>query len=218
MAVLYCGVAEWAVFVVIDVGARSFLEGIERRLRAEDGADATADAAHVRGLRTQVILVRRILVALSVVIAIACALVQVRAIRSIGVALLASAGLAGLVVGLAAQRSIGALLAGIQVTITQPIRVGDVVALEGKIRHGRGHPPDVRGRPARRRSPADRADHALPRHDVRAKHTHLPQDASTARETPEASGLGARARRAAGDGTCGGRRVRTRAGGGARPW
>lgn len=183
MAVLYCGVAEWAVFVVIDVGARSFLDGIERRLRAEDGANATADAAHVRGLRTQVMLVRRILVALSVVIAIACALVQVRAIRSIGVSLLASAGLAGLVVGLAAQRSIGALLAGVQVTITQPIRVGDVVALEGKI----GTIEDIRLTYVVVRIDED---HRLIAPTTRfldamfERHTQLPQDASAARGTP----------------------------------
>jgi small-conductance mechanosensitive channel len=36
------------------------------------------------------------------------------------------------VLGLAAQKSIGALLAGIQLSITQPIRIGDQVVFEGE--------------------------------------------------------------------------------------
>jgi small-conductance mechanosensitive channel len=46
------------------------------------------------------------------------------------VSLLASAGVAGVVLGLAAQKSIGALLAGIQLSITQPIRIGDQLVVE----------------------------------------------------------------------------------------
>src|SRR5262249_19578259 len=45
--------------------------------------------------------------------------------------LLASAGIAGLAIGLAAQKSLSTILAGIQLSVTQPIRIGDVVILEG---------------------------------------------------------------------------------------
>jgi small-conductance mechanosensitive channel len=48
------------------------------------------------------------------------------------VSLLASAGIAGLVIGLAAQKSISSLLAGIQLSITQPIRIGDQVVVENE--------------------------------------------------------------------------------------
>jgi small-conductance mechanosensitive channel len=57
---------------------------------------------------------------------------QFAVVRTVGVSLLASAGVAGVVLGLAAQRSIGALLAGIQLSITQPIRIGDQVVIEGE--------------------------------------------------------------------------------------
>src|SRR5262249_29942914 len=50
----------------------------------------------------------------------------------VGVSLLASAGIAGLVIGLAAQKSISTLLAGIQLSITQPIRIGDTVGVGGE--------------------------------------------------------------------------------------
>jgi small-conductance mechanosensitive channel len=53
-------------------------------------------------------------------------------VRQFGASILASAGIAGIVVGLAAQRSIATLLAGFQIAMTQPIRVDDVVIVEGE--------------------------------------------------------------------------------------
>ena len=53
-------------------------------------------------------------------------------IRSIGVSLLTSAGIAGIIIGLAAQKAIATLLAGIQIALTQPIRIEDVVIIEGE--------------------------------------------------------------------------------------
>ena len=46
--------------------------------------------------------------------------------------MLASAGIAGIVLGFAAQRGIATVLAGIQIAISQPIRVDDVVIIEGE--------------------------------------------------------------------------------------
>ena len=63
-------------------------------------------------------------------IAGAALLMQFQSVRSLGVSLLASAGVAGLVIGLAAQKSISTLLAGIQLSITQPVRIGDQVVVE----------------------------------------------------------------------------------------
>jgi small-conductance mechanosensitive channel len=46
--------------------------------------------------------------------------------------MIASAGVAGIVIGFAAQKSLSALLAGFQIAITQPIRIDDVVIVEGE--------------------------------------------------------------------------------------
>jgi small-conductance mechanosensitive channel len=53
-------------------------------------------------------------------------------VRQVGVSILASAGIISIVVGFAAQRSLGNLIAGIQIAITQPIRLDDVVLVEGE--------------------------------------------------------------------------------------
>jgi len=60
-------------------------------------------------------------------------LLQFEVVRHIGVSILASAGIAGLVIGLAAQRPLSALLAGVQLSVSQPIRIGDMVVVEGEI-------------------------------------------------------------------------------------
>src|SRR5690606_17041989 len=52
------------------------------------------------------------------------------AVRQLGVSLLASAGVAGIVLGIAAQRTLGSAIAGIQLSFTQPLRVGDQVLVE----------------------------------------------------------------------------------------
>jgi len=53
-------------------------------------------------------------------------------VRQLGTTILASAGIIGIVVGMAAQRTIGTFIAGIQIAITQPIRVDDVVIVENE--------------------------------------------------------------------------------------
>ncbi|SET27209.1 mechanosensitive ion channel family protein [Stigmatella erecta] len=86
----------------------------------------------IRGLNTQLTVMRHVLEVATYVIAAALLLMQFEVVRNVGVSLLASAGIAGLVIGLAAQKSISTLLAGIQLSITQPIRMGDQVVVEGE--------------------------------------------------------------------------------------
>ena len=53
-------------------------------------------------------------------------------IRQIGIGLFASAGVAGIIIGLSAQKVVGALLAGVQIAITQPFRIDDAVLVENE--------------------------------------------------------------------------------------
>jgi len=90
------------------------------------------NVANARAVRTQLAVLRRVLAVVVWIFAIAALLMQFAVVRTVGVSLLASAGVAGVVLGLAAQKSIGALLAGIQLSFTQPIRIGDSVLIEGE--------------------------------------------------------------------------------------
>lgn len=54
-------------------------------------------------------------------------------IRNVGAGLFASAGLAGLVLGMAARPTLGNLIAGIEIAMTEPIRIEDAVVAEGEL-------------------------------------------------------------------------------------
>jgi small-conductance mechanosensitive channel len=90
------------------------------------------DNLKARTVHTELtILVKLLLVAICVVSA-ATMLMTFDVIRHVGVSLLASAGVVGVILGLAAQRSLATLFAGLQIAFTQPIRMGDVLIVEGE--------------------------------------------------------------------------------------
>jgi len=81
---------------------------------------------------TQMSMLERIAVIIIAFIFISIALMTIDSVRQLGVSLLASAGVAGIIVGFAAQRSFGQIFSGIQIAFTQPIRLDDVVVIEGE--------------------------------------------------------------------------------------
>ncbi|MGN6551768.1 MAG: mechanosensitive ion channel family protein, partial [Pararhizobium sp.] len=81
---------------------------------------------------TQSRILTRIGDTLIVLIAVAAALMTFNTVRQYGVSLLASAGAAGIVVGLALQPVLKNLFAGIQLAVTQPIRIDDALIVEGE--------------------------------------------------------------------------------------
>jgi hypothetical protein len=91
-----------------------------------------ADNRHARGVYTQVTVLKKIAVSVIAVFAIASMLMVFQSVRQFGTAMIASAGVAGIVIGFAAQKSLGTLMAGIQIALTQPFRVDDVVIVEGE--------------------------------------------------------------------------------------
>lgn len=122
-SILFAVTVAWVCVRLVTFVART-LEGSLTR--------GVTDEAQVRGIRTQVQILRRIASVIVTVVACALILTRFEVVRSVGMSMLASAGIAGIVIGLAAQRSISALLAGIQLSITQPIRIGDTVIIDGE--------------------------------------------------------------------------------------
>ncbi|MBV8143274.1 MAG: mechanosensitive ion channel [Verrucomicrobia bacterium] len=90
------------------------------------------DAYKKRRMETSVQLIRRLLVFILVVVGIAATLMNIKEVRQLGAGLLASAGVAGVIAGLAAQKSLSTIIAGLQIAIMQPMRIDDVVIVEGE--------------------------------------------------------------------------------------
>ncbi|NJL98225.1 MAG: mechanosensitive ion channel family protein [Synechococcaceae cyanobacterium SM2_3_2] len=93
---------------------------------------SAADNLRARTIYTQVYVIQRIGLFILGLITIAGILLVFPAVRQLGQALLASAGAAGIILGFALQRTLGNLFAGILIAFTQPIRLDDVVIVEGE--------------------------------------------------------------------------------------
>jgi small-conductance mechanosensitive channel len=92
----------------------------------------TSDNLHARKKLTQLTIFENIADTVIVIVTISVILMTFDGARVIGKSLLTSAGIAGIIIGFAAQKSIGMFLAGIQIAITQPISLDDVVIVEGE--------------------------------------------------------------------------------------
>jgi small-conductance mechanosensitive channel len=92
----------------------------------------TSDNLNARKKLTQLTIFENIADTVIVIVTISVILMTFDGARVIGKSLLTSAGIAGIIIGFAAQKSIGMFLAGIQIAITQPIRLDDVVIVEGE--------------------------------------------------------------------------------------
>jgi small-conductance mechanosensitive channel len=93
---------------------------------------SVSDNRRARAIYTQVTMLRKIVTSIVALIAIASMLMVFESVRHFGTAIIASAGVAGIILGFAAQKSIATLLAGVQIALTQPIRIDDVVIVEGE--------------------------------------------------------------------------------------
>lgn len=85
-----------------------------------------------RKVRTQLQFIRKLLVTLIIIITGAIILLSFESMRKIGAGLLTGVGIGGIIIGFAAQKSLGNLLAGFQIAFTQPIRIDDVLVVEGE--------------------------------------------------------------------------------------
>lgn len=113
----------WVARSVLHIWVTIYLRRF--KLEAEDNLLA-------RKHTTQSRILQRVAGWLIMVVTLAVALMTFEGVRQYGVSLLASAGAAGLVLGLALQPLLKNLVAGIQLAVTQPIRLEDAVIVEGE--------------------------------------------------------------------------------------
>jgi len=113
----------WFAIIAVNVFSRIYL--LRFHVDVEDNLLA-------RKHLTQVGILSRAVIILIVVLTAAFALTTFESVRQYGVSLFASAGVAGLVAGLAARPVLSNLIAGVQIAMTQPIRLEDAVIVENE--------------------------------------------------------------------------------------
>mgnify|MGYP001061484880 CR=1 FL=1 len=111
--------------LVLGVGFAATAIMARYRLDVEDNLAA-------RRIHTQTRVIERTLQIVIIILGAGAALATFPEVRTVGLALLASAGVAGIVIGLAAQPTFSSLIAGLQIALTQPIRIDDVVIINGE--------------------------------------------------------------------------------------
>ncbi|MCX2836659.1 mechanosensitive ion channel [Salinimicrobium sp. MT39] len=113
----------WFIVVAIRIAKNQFLKQFDVN---------TANNLRARKFYTQFNIIERIAIFVVVLFALGIALLTFDGVEEIGVSILTSAGIAGIVLGLSAQKVFGTIFAGIQIAIAQPIRIDDVVIVEGE--------------------------------------------------------------------------------------
>jgi len=123
LGIALIGAVGWLIVALLGV----VTEWVALRYRIDVEDNLTA-----RRMQTQARVLKRTGTVVVFVVAGALMLMKIPGIEGLGVSLLASAGLAGIVVGMAARPTLSNLLAGLQLALTQPIRLDDVVIVEGE--------------------------------------------------------------------------------------
>lgn len=113
----------WVVIKLTNVG---------RDLIAHHYDITESDNLTARKINTQYRILQKVIITIVVILSFAAVLMTFDKVKQLGAGILASAGIVGLILGLAAQRTLGTLIAGIQIALTQPIRLDDVVIVEGE--------------------------------------------------------------------------------------
>ena len=113
----------WIALAIV----RAWVKAVEVRLDL-----AAEDNLRARRRQTRLRILGRIATFIIIFVTLSLVLLSIPGVREVGVTLMASAGLAALAVGAAAQPALKSLIAGIQMALTEPIRIGDVVVIGGE--------------------------------------------------------------------------------------
>ncbi len=121
--VLFIAATAWIIIGIVRAGEDMLLR--HHDLGSQDNLRA-------RKMYTQMMVFGRLASIAIGILAFSLILLNFEQFRRIGTGMLASVGVAGIIIGLAAQRTVGTLLAGVQLAISQPIRLDDVLVVEGE--------------------------------------------------------------------------------------
>lgn len=116
------------IIFVVTVGAMRFVRLSVQAVQQHHLKDE--DVTRARSVMTRLDALRRVAQVLIVTVGIALAMMQFPTARTVGLSLLGSAGIAGAILGFAAQKTFSNLFAGLLISFTQPIRIGDTVIVE----------------------------------------------------------------------------------------
>ncbi|MCM5663532.1 mechanosensitive ion channel family protein [Galbibacter mesophilus] len=123
LLIIVVGSVTWFIMKFIDAFMIYVAENQIGDVSVEENSEA-------RKSLTYISVARRIITFLVTIIGISIVLSQFRSFEKLGISLLASAGVVTVVLGVAAQSTLGNIIAGIQIAITRPAKIGDTVIID----------------------------------------------------------------------------------------
>ena len=113
----------WIAYTLV----KAFTAALEYRLEISE------DPIAMRSRRTRIAVLSRTATFAIIFITVGLMLLGIPAVKDIGTTILASAGLAAIAVGAAAQPALKSLIGGLQVALTEPFRIGDLVKIDDQV-------------------------------------------------------------------------------------
>ena len=130
LAKLWDAIDQYVVPALVGWVILSLVRALAELLQSR--AELVEDELTARTRRTRITLLSRAAGFVIVVVTVGMIMLSFPGVRHIGATLLASAGLLGIAVGAAAQPALKSLIAGLQLALTEPMRIGDLVVVEGE--------------------------------------------------------------------------------------
>ncbi len=129
VGMVWSEIARFVVPALLGWVALSIVRAFSAALEIQ--AEAYDDLAAARSRKTRVEILSRVAAFGIIFVTVGLMLLGIPQVRNIGVTLMASAGLAALAVGAAAQPALKSLISGLQMAITEPLRLGDLIVVDG---------------------------------------------------------------------------------------
>jgi len=129
IATFWNGISSFVVPALLGWVALALVQAFAHALELH--TEVSIDPVDSRSRRTRIAILSRVAIFAIVLVTSGLILLAIPGVRDIGVTLMASAGLAALALGAAAQPALKSLIAGLQMAITEPLRLGDLVVVEG---------------------------------------------------------------------------------------
>jgi small-conductance mechanosensitive channel len=123
MQIMLIGTIGWILIQILN-GAEAFI--------VNKASSTPNETFKNRKITTQVKIFKSILLSITIVVITGCMLMVFDSVRTIGTGLLTTAGIIGAVGAFASQKSLAGLLSGLNIAFTQPIRIGDLVVIDGQ--------------------------------------------------------------------------------------
>jgi len=123
LLIVVIGSITWLIMRLIDYLMVHVAENKIGDTNPEENSEA-------RMMLTYISVARRLVTFVVIIVGASIILSQFRSLEKLGISLMASAGVATVILGIAAQSTLGNIIAGIQIAITKPARIGDTVVIK----------------------------------------------------------------------------------------